>query len=154
MWTWWGGGNTPQSYGTLDVSVAGNMPRGRQNTAVAFHPRTGLLYMFGGYPCYNDLWTWDLSTGFWTWIGGSSSTGQSGAYGSVRAADPGNVPGCRYAHAMAIHGQTGNLFVLAGKIIRRCRNSTICGCGARLAAGGHGRPGAFRPERPQLGRWA
>jgi N-acetylneuraminic acid mutarotase len=41
-----------------------------------------LLYMFGGQGStieeLNDLWTYNIDTNMWTWIGGTDSLGDNG----------------------------------------------------------------------------
>ena len=43
----------------------------------------------------NDLWRYELATGVWTWIGGSSSAAAAGTYGTQGVASGGNAPGAR-----------------------------------------------------------
>ncbi len=56
----------------------------------------------------NDLWSFDVSTGMWTWIGGSSTINQAIVYTGANAA-PGAILGA------AMWGtKTGQLYLFGG----------------------------------------
>lgn len=94
-WTWMAGDNTlgptynGQSgvYGSLGVASAANTPGGRYG-ATGWTDAAGNLWLFGGYgfdsagsdAWLNDLWEFDISSGQWTWVGGSSSDGIFGGW--------------------------------------------------------------------------
>ena len=62
----------------------------------------------------NDLWMYNLMTGWWTWLGGSSSVNSYGSYGSLRVAAVGNVPGARYGHSMVMDSASRVMYVMGG----------------------------------------
>jgi hypothetical protein len=139
-WTWVSGSsttNTVGSYGTIGQAQPGNVPGARAG-AVSWIDSAGNLWLFGGY-CYNetngtagtacngafnDLWKFTPSaacvqsvapatTGEWTWVSGSSTTGATGVYGTPGTAAAGNVPGARTA-ANAWIDTSGNLWLFGG----------------------------------------
>ena len=67
---------------------------------------------FAGY--LNDLWLFDLSTGWWRWIDGSSGRNQLGSFGVLGVASPANVPGARSLHSMAFSDALKRLYVFGG----------------------------------------
>jgi len=107
-WTWIGGetgtGNFGR-YGTLNQTSPESVPGGRQYSA-AWVGSSSLVYLFGGVgggnpdlSYFNDLWTFNLTSHEWTWIGGSSEADQPGVYGTVGTGSPANTPGSRYRSA-------------------------------------------------------
>jgi N-acetylneuraminic acid mutarotase len=106
QWTWVSGSNLanqPGTYGTLGTAAAANTPSGRYNT-MSWTDASGNLWLFGGnlgvgsaFTPLNDLWK--FSGGQWTWMSGSSTTGQSGSYGTLGTAGATNTPGARLAGA-------------------------------------------------------
>lgn len=104
-WTWIGGSNTTDSagiYGTQGITAPENLP-GARSYATSWTDSAGNLWLFSGEGhddvgvngYLNDLWRFDVSAGTWTWVGGLSTAGASGAYGSEGIAAPSNVPGSR-----------------------------------------------------------
>ena len=57
---------------------------------------------------------YNLTTGWWTWLGGSTAIYQLGSYGLLGVPAAGNVPGARYGHSMVIDGASRVLYVLGG----------------------------------------
>lgn len=121
QWTWMGGSNLsdePGTYGTLGSSAPGNIP-GARNGAVKWIDAAGNLWLAGGsgYDSMdaagwlNDLW--EYSAGQWTWVNGSNVNGQSGAYGTMSTAAPGNVPGAR-SLGLGWTDAHGNLWLYGG----------------------------------------
>ncbi|WOK08453.1 kelch repeat-containing protein [Imperialibacter roseus] len=106
-WTWVSGrdyaGQPGQAgiYGTLQVSDDTNEPGAR--FGAAFWEGTSDLWMFGGtgidktgsFGKLNDLWKFDLTSGQWTWMGGSDIVEQPGNYGTKGAGNTANIPGAR-----------------------------------------------------------
>lgn len=94
LWTWQAGSQSPLStgsYGTLGVAATSNEPPARQSGATWSYGDN--FYLFGGESYsgdLSDLWTYSTTTGLWTWIAGSSTPDQPGAYQS------GGGPGARY----------------------------------------------------------
>ena len=97
-WTWISGPNSAGQGGVFGVQGTpsiDNYPSGRLSPACFGFGDN--LYLFGGYSNYyaNDLWRFTISTGEWTWIGGSSSPGNTGAYIQQGVAGNGNYPSNR-----------------------------------------------------------
>jgi hypothetical protein len=115
-------------YGTLGVPSAQSVPGGRYYAA-SWIDASGDLWLFGGQGHdysfqdgqLNDLWKYTISTGLWTWMGGSSTLGacsgpicgQSGAYGTTGVAAATNQPGGRY-QANTWTDAEGNLWLFGG----------------------------------------
>lgn len=122
-WTWMGGSNTanqPGVYGSLGTPAAGNTP-GSRAAATSWIDTSGDLWLFGGNAVdvngsggdINDLWKYTQSTGYWTWMGGSSTAGQAGVYGALGSPDPGNVPGAREGPVSWVDS-SGHFWLLGG----------------------------------------
>jgi N-acetylneuraminic acid mutarotase len=122
-WTWWGGSPTTEeqgNYGTLGVSSASKFP-GSRNSAINWTDSSGNLWLFGGYGAdsndmsgdLNDLWEFSTTTKEWTWVGGSSTAGASGVYGTKGVAAATNVPGARYL-SVSWTDRSGNLWLFGG----------------------------------------
>ncbi len=102
LWTWMKGSNSINAsgvYGTLNTPAANNTPGARALCQVWKATSTD-LYLFGGTEpvngdSYNDLWKYNLSSGNWTWIGGSNTINQSGSYGTLGVPSTTNIPGAR-----------------------------------------------------------
>lgn len=122
-WTWMAGSSKQGqrgTYGTLGAPAAGNAPGARYG-ASSWTDGTGNLWLLGGLGLdsmgssgfLDDLWTFSLSTGQWTWMGGGSVQGEPGAYGRLGTAAPGNSPGGRYA-ANNWTDSSGNFWLFGG----------------------------------------
>jgi hypothetical protein len=122
-WTWMGGSNVVNNqgtYGTQGTAAASNIP-GARNSGVGWIDASGNLWLFGGLGYdsmgtednLNDLWKYSVSTGEWTWVGGSNMGGQSGTYGTQGTASPNNVPGARYG-AISWIDASGNFWLFCG----------------------------------------
>ena len=135
LWTWVSGsqtgytnGGNNTSYGTLGVASATNQP-GVRNSSAAWVDGSGNLWMFGGsypysYSCgpdegcsntdyFNDLWTFNIASSQWTWMGGADSAYATGTYGSQGVAGAGNVPGAR-GEAQSWTDSQGNFWLFGG----------------------------------------
>ena len=127
-WVWIGGTSVfpflsdgqPGVYGTLDVPAAGNVPGGRE-AAASWTDGSGNLWLFGGWVnslttsgVFNDLWEFNPSTHEWAWMGGSSTVGSYGVYGTLDVPAAGNVPGSRQGATRWID-QSGNLWLFGGQ---------------------------------------
>lgn len=119
QWTWMGGSSTvgtnggqPGIYGTLGTFAAGNIPGGR-DSASGWTDSSGKFWLFGGSPDFNDLWEFNPSTNQWAWMGGSSTAGSPGVYGTLGTPDAGNIPGARYSAATWTDSK-GNLWLFGG----------------------------------------
>ena len=63
---------------------------------------------------FGDLWFYDWSTNFWTWISGSDTVDSLGNYGIIGVAAADNQPGSRHHHAMALDAVNRALYIFAG----------------------------------------
>jgi N-acetylneuraminic acid mutarotase len=120
-WTWRGGSHSVAvtgTYGTQGVAAAGNAP-GARYTAGTWTDAAGRLWMFGGSQTnftptnFNDMWSYDPGTGFWTWVNGSNGTNSTGSYGTRGVAAPGNEPSARHQPATWADS-SGHLWLFGG----------------------------------------
>jgi N-acetylneuraminic acid mutarotase len=122
-WTWVSGASIPNasgSYGTQGVAAASNAPPARANS-VSWIDSAGVLWLFGGAQygpsgvtaVFNDLWSYNPSSGQWTWVSGASAPNAAGVYGTRGTAATANVPGAR-AGAVGWLDGSGNLWLLGG----------------------------------------
>jgi N-acetylneuraminic acid mutarotase len=120
-WTWQSGANVvnqPGVYGTLGTASSSNVP-GARSLSFSWIDSSGSLWLFGGAesPTHtsdeflNDLWKY--SGGQWTWMGGSSSTNQTGTYGTQGVASSANIPGARQSGA-SWTDKSGNFWLFGG----------------------------------------
>jgi N-acetylneuraminic acid mutarotase len=126
QWTWMSGSNLQGAagqYGTLDIAATGNVPGARQD-AVSWIDKVGNLWLFG-YGAFdssgnfvsdgNDLWRYSPSTGLWTWMGGSTTQGALGVYGTEGVAASGNVPAARDV-GLSWTDNVGNFWLFGGYV--------------------------------------
>lgn len=123
-WTWIGGSlntDTIGNYGVLNVPAATNLPGGRSGHQMVIHPRSGVIFLFGGISYtsnvdtyWNDLWQLDPANSLWTWIGGRSNQNAKGIYGNKSVSSVLNYPGARSQHSLAIDDRNGDLYVFGG----------------------------------------
>ncbi|MBE0644968.1 MAG: hypothetical protein IH600_12870, partial [Bacteroidetes bacterium] len=121
-WTWMGGSkvvNQTGVYGTMGTPDATNYPGSRYGH-VTWTDHAGCFWMFGGrgysigsLGLLNDLWKYDPSTGFWTWMKGASTTGATGVYGTLSTPDVLNTPSARYFSTAWIDA-SGDLWLFGG----------------------------------------
>ncbi|HEY0747230.1 MAG TPA: kelch repeat-containing protein [Steroidobacteraceae bacterium] len=131
QWTWVGGPTTNGDNGTFGaqgVAALGNLPSSRKNSAT-WTDGAGTLWLFGGYHdntgngYLNDLWSYNPSSGLWTWMSGSNTSNggnasctnvnSRGVYGVRGVAAAGNSPGARLSPVTWIDG-AGNLWLHGG----------------------------------------
>jgi hypothetical protein len=122
-WTWLSGSNSINQlgvYGTLGTPGPGNVPGGRAHP-VTWIDSSGNLWLLGGYyyangggGWLNDLWRFTPSTGGWTWMSGSNSYDQPGAYGTLAVPGASNVPGARGA-AISWTDKHDNFWLFGGQ---------------------------------------
>src|SRR5690606_33619442 len=107
-------------FGTKGVPSPANQP-GRRIGA-AMWGLNGKIYIQGGYSEHgsptdprgisDDFWEYDLSTGNWTWVGGSSGYKANGYFDNALAVDTAHSPGAgRYSITWALHNK---LFLMGG----------------------------------------
>lgn len=122
-WTWMSGSSTsdePGTYGTEGISASGNTP-GARAYAVNWTDAAGNLWLFGGagldsaseFGTLNDLWSYSVSAGEWTWMGGSNMVNQTGTYGTQGTAASSNIPGSRGGAVGAVDA-AGNFWLFGG----------------------------------------
>lgn len=121
-WTWVNGSSTGYqmaNYGTQGVGATSNIPGAR-----AFCPMTkdanGNGWLYGGYGYTNnnsgvltDLWKFDVSTGNWVWVGGTTQVYQTGIYGTQGVGSTSNRPGSKEETVMTFDN-SGNLYLFGG----------------------------------------
>jgi N-acetylneuraminic acid mutarotase len=125
QWTWISGSNNigvfaAAAYGTQGVAAAENVP-GSRSGAVSWIDAHGELWLFGGYAfdsvgragTINDLWSFNPSSGFWTWVAGANTIGASGSYGTQGVAGGANGPGARQEGVSWVDA-AGNLWLFGG----------------------------------------
>jgi N-acetylneuraminic acid mutarotase len=117
-WTWMSGSTTipgygdgqPGVYGQLGIPGTKNTPGGRFG-AFGWTDQQGNLWLFGGggfdstgaiFGDLNDLWEYNVVSGEWTWMSGSSTlpvgngnSGWTGVYGTLGSLTSGSYPGGR-----------------------------------------------------------
>jgi len=123
QWTWVGGSSTGSQsgvYGTALVAGGGNIP-GARDGAATWTDGAGNFWLSGGYGYdstvnaryLNDLWKFNLTSGQWTWMGGSSTGNQIGVYGTAGTASASNIPGSR-TYAASWGDASGNFWLFGG----------------------------------------
>jgi N-acetylneuraminic acid mutarotase len=123
QWTWVSGSELQgavSNFGALGVAAAANAPGARQGAA-AWKDAAGDFWLFGGYQSnsaipagfLSDLWKYSVSTGLWTWVGGSESVNVPGVYGVQAVPAAGNLPGAR-AGSATWTDPAGNLWLFGG----------------------------------------
>lgn len=124
-WTWLSGDSTysaPGVYGTKGVPDAANTPGARHGSGIAVDVNN-TVWVFGGvgYDAngvngyINDLWTYDMTSGLWTWQSGSSTRNGAANYGTKGVPDVNNMPGGRYFSTAWTDG-AGNFWLFAGSL--------------------------------------
>ncbi len=122
-WAWVGGSkayDAPGVYGTQGVPATSNIPGARVN-AVSWIDAENRLWLFGGGGVdaigvsgeLNDLWSFDTSTGAWTWVSGSNEVGQYGSYGGPGTVPAPIVPGAR-EYAVSWTDRSGTFWLFGG----------------------------------------
>jgi N-acetylneuraminic acid mutarotase len=124
FWTWVSGSKVAANagiYGTLGVPAASNLPPARTD-AISWVDSAGVFWLFGGtrldsngayHAVLNDLWSYNPSTGLWTWIGGSPTPNAAGVYGTQGTAAASNVPGARMGGSAWVD-TSGNVWLFGG----------------------------------------
>lgn len=116
--------NSVGNFGTLGVESTQNIPP-ILSYGTTWTDLNGNLWMFGGQDSnsnsyseagldsYNSLWKFNITTGNWTWVAGSSTINQSGSYGILGVESPLNYPGARANAASWVDSQ-GYLWLFGG----------------------------------------
>ena len=108
-------------FGTLGTAASTNIPANRR-AAATWVDASGKFWMFGGIGydnlgnanLWSDLWRYDPSTGFWTWMGGPNTPNQSGVYGTQGTGSTSNYPGGRQEMAYWADA-AGNFWLFGGQ---------------------------------------
>lgn len=116
-WTWIKGDtlNNSGNYGTKGVGSSVNTPGWRGGEASWKDPE-GNLWIFGGggLPGVDyvncDLWKFDFSQRFWTWVSGTNGAFFNGVYGTKNIGDTLNYPGSRSA-MKTVAGRPDGLYI-------------------------------------------
>ncbi len=121
-WTWLKGSNTGYAnavYGTQGTGASNNTPGARYACPMT-KDQNGNGWLFGGYGYsssssgrLSDLWKYDISTGNWVWVSGSTSVNLNGVFGTQGVASTSNLPGAREVASM-ISDYNGNLYIQGG----------------------------------------
>lgn len=119
MWTWENGSanvNVAPVYGTRGVAAATNDPGGRAAGPTCAKDDAGNFLVFGGSAqgLMSDLWSYNLQSGIWTWLGGPDTPNTPATYGALGVASPSNAPGGRYDSAAWIDA-SGGLWIFGGQ---------------------------------------
>jgi N-acetylneuraminic acid mutarotase len=121
-WTWLAGadtGNPAGIYGTQGVPSTTSQPPPRYS-APTWSDAAGKLYFFGGNSdpkgynqALSDFWTYNSSTGAWTWIDGSAVPDSYGSPGTIGVPSPSNLPTSRSDSGSCSDNQ-GNFWMFGG----------------------------------------
>jgi N-acetylneuraminic acid mutarotase len=104
-WVWKGGATTMNArgiYGTKGSPAAGNVPGARLG-AMTWTGNATQRWLFGGVGVdgngntsdLSDLWSYNPGTSQWTWVGGLTTNGDNGTYGTPGIPAVGNLPSSR-----------------------------------------------------------
>lgn len=119
FWSWEAGSNLPKQKGTYPGTAPGPGNPGARSGAATWSDGAGNVYMFGGLGfglatgpgALSDLWTLNLATETWTFLGGSNAIKTPGTY---PATAPGaGTPGAR-SGATTWTDLDGNLWMFGG----------------------------------------
>lgn len=130
-WTWLKGSSSAyvlSTTGTQGVGAANNTPGSRQYVSMT-RDASGNGWLYGGYGynsstsgALNDLWKFDVSTGNWIFVNGSTTS--SYVYGTSATQSVASTsirPGSRYSTCMS-YDQNGNIYLFGGE--GYCSNTT------------------------------
>ena len=106
-WRWLSGSSLDDAQangilGVKGVPSATNFVGAREQGSSFFS--NNKLFIMGGfgkidnYSYRDDVWEYNLSTNYWTWLKGSSTGGTTGIYGTQGVSNSNNNPGARYNH--------------------------------------------------------
>jgi N-acetylneuraminic acid mutarotase len=132
-WIWIGGDILADKvgiYGTQGMASSNNKP-GARIFGSTWADASGNLWLFGGVgngtvnnqDLLNDVWKYNISTGQWTWVKGSSSTMQTANYGTLNVSNNSNRPGARLGACNWIDA-SGNFWMFGGYGVA---NNTLTG---------------------------
>lgn len=110
--------NNGPVYGTMGVGDSTTIPGARQESNCAWTDSSGNLWLFGGQGSYGqdalgDMWEYNVSTGIWTWMGGSSEANSAGKYGIIGQSSDTIYPAARWTN-LFWKDNTGDFWVAGG----------------------------------------
>lgn len=122
-WEYVKGRKMPMQKGVYgQKGVAGNLSLpGCREEALSWTDHKGHLWLFGGRGCgahnsskglLSDLWMFNTSSNYWTWISGPSKENERAVYGKKGVPDPKNIPGPREDSLTFRQGD--NLWIFGG----------------------------------------
>lgn len=123
QWAWIKGNDTVLThapvYGSQGEPGENNFP-GARHSAATWTDLDGNFWLFGGgckhsdASLKNDLWKYDISTGWWTWIKGPQETNNNSVRGTKGVPNILNNPGAR-DQSESWTDQYGNLWLFGGR---------------------------------------
>jgi N-acetylneuraminic acid mutarotase len=128
LWTWVSGSNVTNVtgvYGTRGTPAAANAPGSRGGMVGWQDEDVGSILIFGGMgydstgmttdtnPNLNDLWSFNLGTGEWTWVDGSNAARDKGFYWTLGTTSPLVHPSARDS-ATVWRGSFGHVWLFGG----------------------------------------
>jgi len=173
-WTWMNGPGVPAqqgNYGTQGVPSPTNQPGCRAWGVVSLTGKDGKFWMFGGWGyavgfgtgLLNDLWSYDVASGEWTWVSGSNTLNAVGVYGTMGIPSPTNVPGGRCEINTGWVDSTGNLWFFGGYSsdyndlwkfdINTLEWTWMQGSNTTFSTGNYGTKGVASPTNEPPGRY-
>lgn len=120
VWTWMSGSSTANdqgSYTQFGVPNPVDYPASRSEANAVWVDSNNNLWMFGGYGfnLLDDLWKYDISTGMWTWVSGTSAGGTTPNHGTKGVPAPTNTPGARQCYSAWL-SPSGDLMLFGGRV--------------------------------------
>ncbi|GGH71440.1 Kelch repeat-containing protein [Phaeocystidibacter marisrubri] len=112
--------NIKSSYGTKGVENGSNLPGGRETPLFWVEDNTKLMLIGGaGYDQSSfgnlaDVWSYDISTDDWTWVGGQSGLNRTPVFGTKGVQNSTNLIGSVYRGVAWKDGNSSDVFVFGG----------------------------------------
>jgi gliding motility-associated-like protein len=117
QWTWMFQASSAPVYGTKGVATASNNPGALGEVNCGWVDNNNCLWTFGGTningDAVNTLWKYDISSGLWTWMSGSSTPRAAGSYGVKGVEAAGNEPPARFSYSRWKDGN-GHFYIFGG----------------------------------------
>jgi len=123
-WTWMGGDKDSNSgaavFGTKGIGSVTNNPGGRGGH-IGFTDSNGDLILVGGlgtdvngnFSVMDDVWRYEISTGKWAWVTGSSTGNQAAVYGEKGEANILFTPGATWITGSHWYAGNGNFWLFS-----------------------------------------
>lgn len=117
VWTWMAGSDLANVASVYTASANTPVAPGGRQGATVWSSSSGTVWMFGGLQVNNgllaDLWQLNVTTGAWTFVGGSTTIDTSAVYGTQGAGASTNLPEAR-ASALGWTDGQGRLWIFGG----------------------------------------